>query len=167
MRSRRNEGFTLIELLIVIAIIGVLAAIAVPTLLNALERARQAQSVSIVMELGKSIERYIHDYPTIGAPRYDDVESLRNALNELELNLGDIKLIDSDRRHEYRDDRVIPLVFCYRFKGFAKLRTARPGNHIHRVGKRRFGGNKLLQIFNGRRCMLPGRQVSQVCKMVQ
>ena len=106
MTTRSDQGFTLIELLIVIAIIGVLAAIAIPTLLNALERSRQAQSVSIVMELGKSIERYIHDYPTIGAPRYDDVESLRDALNELELNLGDIKLIDGwhfELRYTYGD----------------------------------------------------------------
>ena len=53
-----NLGFTLIELLIVVAIIGILAAIAVPNFLNAQIRAKVARVISDMRSIAAAEEQY-------------------------------------------------------------------------------------------------------------
>src|SRR3989454_10583577 len=59
MRIRFNKkGFTLIELLIVVAIIGIIAAIAIPNLLNAIQRGRQKRTMADIRSVGTAVESY-------------------------------------------------------------------------------------------------------------
>jgi general secretion pathway protein G len=69
---RSDRGFTLIELLIVVAIIGIIAAIAIPNLLNAINRGRQKRTMADMRSIAVAIETYSVDlgfYPKIGTNR--------------------------------------------------------------------------------------------------
>jgi general secretion pathway protein G len=58
---RKDRGFTLIELLIVVAIIGIIAAIAIPNLLNAIDRGRQKRTMADMRSVGTAVESYAVD----------------------------------------------------------------------------------------------------------
>jgi prepilin-type N-terminal cleavage/methylation domain-containing protein len=59
--SRKTKGFTLIELLIVVVIIGILAAIAIPRLASTKEKAYLVQMKSDLRNLATYEEQYAAD----------------------------------------------------------------------------------------------------------
>jgi type IV pilus assembly protein PilA len=66
-KNKGNEGFTLIELLVVIIIVGVLAAIALPSFLNQIGKARGSEAKSTLGTVNRSQQAYRLENGTFGA----------------------------------------------------------------------------------------------------
>jgi type IV pilus assembly protein PilA len=65
-KTRKELGFSLIELLIVVAIILIIAAIAIPNLMRARMSANESSAVSSVRTINTGEITYQSTYPTVG-----------------------------------------------------------------------------------------------------
>jgi type IV pilus assembly protein PilA len=84
LESENNDGFTLIELLIVMVIIGILTAIAVPLFLNQRVDARDAEAKSDLRGLATQEELHLSNNGS-----YDTIAALRAAQDEVQVSKGD------------------------------------------------------------------------------
>ncbi len=91
---RHKKGFTLIELLIVVAIIGILAAIAIPMYKQHVIRARMAEVVNAMRYISTALMAYKQDLTGVAVawPNCPDTLAIRNTLG---LGLGSVSRISA------------------------------------------------------------------------
>ena len=81
MRNTTRKGFTLIELLIVVVIIGILAAIAIPKFANTKEKAYLASMKSDLRNMATTEESYFADNQVYTAGSASNISGSTTSLN--------------------------------------------------------------------------------------
>lgn len=79
MKTQNNSGFTLIELVIIIVVLGILAAVAIPKYQDITSEAREAACRNALGSLRSGITIwYANQAVKTGTPNWPPIDSLRN-----------------------------------------------------------------------------------------
>jgi len=97
------RGFSLIELLIVVAIIGLITAIAIPNLLNAIQRSRQTRSINDMRTISNGLGIYQQDFAKF--PVAASLADVTDISDELIPFIGNVPVLDGwTKTFQYKSD---------------------------------------------------------------
>ena len=105
MRRTGQTGFTLVELMIVVIIVGILAAVAVPMYSGATEKARATECVAALGTVRSALRNYYAEHVTFVNANFTDGDRVTNG--------GILEVSDSDLNGRYFTTE------CYTFDGDA------------------------------------------------
>ena len=96
LKKQNLKGFTLIELIVVIAIIGILAALIFPSFNGYLKRSRDTKKAANLNTVAKAAQIYVTETSTSSATSFPSVSILKSSAGITNVPLNTIKDADAD-----------------------------------------------------------------------